>query len=155
MPFDAKAFAKAKFEPRTAEVRIPELREWFGDDDPVFVIRGLSGIELAQAMEASSTAKTRAELAEALMDGAIEDKSEAIQSAFGLGPGAPDELIRYHELIIRGCVEPVLTRDVWVTLAERFPVDHTTLAISILNLTGQAATVKKKPNDSGETPTPE
>jgi len=47
MPFDAKAFAKAKFEPRTAELRIPELQEWFGDDDPVFVVRGLSGIELA------------------------------------------------------------------------------------------------------------
>jgi hypothetical protein len=155
MPFDAKSFAKAKFEPRTAELRIPELQEWFGDDDPVFVVRGLSGIELAQAMEASSTAKQRADLAEALMDGAMEDKSEAIKDAFGLGAGVPDELIRYHELIIRGTVEPTLTRDVSVKLAERFPVDHKSLAITILNLTGRGYAVKKKPQDSGETPTPE
>lgn len=155
MPFDAKAFSKAKFEPRTEQVRVPELAEWFGGDEPVFTVRGLSGIELAQAMEVSSTAKQRAELAEALMDGALEDKSDAIQAAFGLGPGVPDELIRYHELIIRGTVEPVLTRDISVKLAERFPVDHKGLAITILNLTGRGHAVKKKPQDSGETPTSE
>lgn len=152
MSFDAKAFAKAKFEPRTDEVRVPELAEWFGDDEPVFIVRGLSGVELAQAMESASTSKTRAELAEALLDGALEDKSEAIQQAFGLGPGVPDELIRYHELIIRGTVEPVLSREISVKLADRFPVDHKHLAMKILHLTGQGQTVKKKPQSSGETP---
>jgi hypothetical protein len=155
MPFDAKAFNKAKFEPRTESVKVPELAEFFGDDEPVFVVRGLTGIELAAAMEAAGSAKQRAELAEALLDGAIEDKSEAIQAAFGLGPGVPDELIRYHELIIRGTVEPVLTRDVSVKLAERFPVDHKRLAMSILHLTGQGHAVKKKPTDSGATPASE
>jgi hypothetical protein len=115
----------------------------------------LTGIELAAAMESAGSAKQRADLAEALLDGAIEDKSEAIQAAFGLGPGVPDELIRYHELIIRGTVEPVLTRDVSVKLAERFPVDHKRLAMSILHLTGQGHAVKKKPTDSGATPASE
>ena len=154
MPFDAKAFAKTKFEPRTAEIRIEELAEWFEPDPPVFKVRGLSGVELAQAMEGANTAAQRADLAEALMDGALEDKSELIQQAFGLGPGVPDELIRYHELIIRGTVEPVLTRDISVKLAERFPVDHKALAMKILALTGQGA-VKKKPPSSGETPASE
>lgn len=155
MPFDAKAFGKAKFEPRTEKVRVPELAEFFGDDEPSFEVRGLTGIELAQAMEAAGTAKQRAELAEALLDGALEDKSEAIQNAFGLGPGVPDELIRYHELIIRGTVEPVLSREISVKLAERFPVDHKQLALKILHLTGQGQAVKKKPMHSGETPPPE
>ena len=155
MPFDAKAFARAKFEPRTESVRVPELAEWFGGDEPVFIVRGLSGIELASAMEAAGSAKGRAELAEALLDGALEDKSEAIQNAFGLGPGVPDELIRYHELIIRGTVEPVLSREISVKLAERFPIDHKSLALKILHLTGQGQAVKKKPPDSGATPASE
>lgn len=155
MPFDAKAFSKAKFEPRTDSLRVPELAEWFGGDDPVFVVRGLSGIELASAMEAAGNSKVRAELAEALLDGAMEDKSEAIQAAFGLGPGVPDELIRYHELIIRGTVEPVLSREISVKLAERFPVDHKQIALKILHLTGQGQAVKKKPQDSGATPASE
>lgn len=155
MPFDAKAFARAKFEPRTEQVRVPEMAEWFGGDDPVFVVRGLTGIELAQAIEASSNAKQRAELTEALLDGAIEDKSDAIMTAFGIGPGVPDELIRYHELIIRGTVEPVLSREISVKLAERFPIDHKSLALKILHLTGQGQAVKKKPPDSGATPASE
>lgn len=151
MAFDAKAFSKAKFEPRIEEFRFPELAEFFGDSEPVFKVRGLTGIELAQALDSAGSAKTRAELAEALLDGAIEDKSEALKSAFGLGGGVPDELIRHHELVIRGVVDPAITRDVSVKIADRFPIDHRNLASLITRLTGQGQ-VKKKPKSSGETP---
>jgi hypothetical protein len=146
MAFDAKAFSKAAFEPRTADVCIEELKDWFGGEAPIFRVRGLSGIELAQALEAAQTSQSRAELAEALLDGTDGAKVEAVKDAFGLGKGVPDELIRYHELVIRGTVEPKLTRDVSVKLAERFPVDHKQLALKILALTGQGQLVKKKPS---------
>ena len=152
MPFDAKAFSKATFEPRTAEVRIAELRDWFGGDEPIFRVRGLSGIELAQALEAAQTSQSRAELAEALLDGTDGAKVDAVKEAFGLGKGVPDELIRYHELVIRGTVEPKLTRDVSVKLAERFPIDHKQLALKILALTGQGQAVKKKPSGCSAIP---
>ena len=144
MPFDAKAFSKAAFEPRMAEVQIAELKDWFGGDEPVFRVRGLSGIELAQALESAQTSQTRAELAEALLDGTDGAKVDAVKEAFGLGKGVPDELIRYHELVIRGTVEPKLTREVSVKLAERFPIDHKQLALKILALTGQGQAVKKR-----------
>ena len=144
MPFDARAFTKAQFEPRLGDVIIPELRDWFGGDEPVFRVRGLSGIELAQALESAQTSQTRAELAEALLDGTDGAKVDAVKEAFGLGKGVPDELIRYHELVIRGTVEPKLTREVSVKLAERFPIDHKQLALKILALTGQGQAVKPK-----------
>jgi len=152
MPFDARAFTKAQFEPRLGDVIIPELRDWFGGDEPIFRVRGLSGIELAQALEAAQTSQTRAELAEALLDGTDGAKVDAVKEAFGLGKGVPDELIRYHELVIRGTVEPKLTREVSVKLAERFPIDHKQLALKILALTGQGQAVKKKPNVCSATP---
>ena len=152
MPFDARAFAKAQFEPRIGDVIIPELRDWFGGEEPIFRVRGLSGIELAQALEAAQTSQSRAELAEALLDGTDGAKVDAVKEAFGLGKGVPDELIRYHELVIRGTVEPKLTRDVSVKLAERFPIDHKQLALKILALTGQGQAVKKKPNACSATP---
>ena len=152
MPFDARAFAKAQFEPRIADVVIPELRDWFAGDEPILRVRGLSGIELAQALEAAQTSQSRAELAEALLEGTDGAKVDAVKEAFGLGKGVPDELIRYHELVIRGTVEPKLTRDVSVKLAERFPIDHKQLALKILALTGQGQAVKKKPNACSATP---
>ena len=94
----------------------------------------------------------RARVAEALLDGTDGAKVEAGKEAFGLGKGVPDELIRYHELVIRGSVEPRLTRDISVKLAERFPVDHKQLALKILALTGQGHAVKKKPSDCSATP---
>jgi hypothetical protein len=91
-------------------------------------------------------------LAEALLDGTDGAKVDAVKEAFGLGKGVPDELIRYHELVIRGTVEPKLTREVSVKLAERFPIDHKQLALKILALTGQGQAVKKKPNACSATP---
>lgn len=152
MPFDARAFTKAQFEPRLGDVIIPELRDWFGGDEPIFRVRGLSGIELAQALEAAQTSQSRAELAEALLDGTDGAKVDAVKEAFGLGKGVPDELIRYHELVIRGTVEPKLTREVSVKLAERFPIDHKQLALKILALTGQGQAVKKKPSGCSAIP---
>ena len=152
MPFDARAFTKAQFEPRLGDVIIPELRDWFDGDEPIFRVRGLSGIELAQALEAAQTSQSRAELAEALLDGTDGAKVDAVKEAFGLGKGVPDELIRYHELVIRGTVEPKLTREVSVKLAERFPIDHKQLALKILALTGQGQAVKKKPSACSATP---
>ena len=151
MPFAAKAFSKAAFEPRTADVRIDELKDWFGGEAPIFRVRGLSGIELAQALDAAQTSQSRAELAEALLEGTDGAKVDAVKEAFGLGKGVPDELIRYHELIIRGTVEPKLSRDLSVKLSERFPVDHKQLALKILALTGQGQAVKKKPSASSDT----
>ena len=87
MPFDARAFTKSQFEPRLGDVIIPELRDWFGGDEPVLRVRGLSGIELAQALESAQTSQSRAELAEALLDGTDGAKVDAVKEAFGLGKG--------------------------------------------------------------------
>ena len=146
-----KRSAKPGLSPGPRTFKIEELRDWFGGDEPVFTVRGLSGIELAQALESAQTTQSRAELAEALLDGTDGAKVDAVKEAFGLGTGVPDELIRYHELVIRGTVEPRLSRDLSVKLAERFPVDHKQLALRILALTGQGQAVKKKPSDSSET----
>jgi len=155
MPFDAIQFRRAPYAVRTATVRIEELRPWFSGADPDFIVRGLTGIELAQITEALANGGARAELIESLLNGGEADRVLAILREFGLSDDVPAELCRYHELIIRGTVEPVIDRETSVFLAERYPVDHKALAMAILRLTGQGQISKKKLPDFTQTPASE
>ena len=149
MGFDARSFIHSTFEARTAEVRIPELAPFFDGAEPVFKVRGLSGIELAQCTEAAGAQKMRADLVASLIDGSDEERTKALLESFGLGAHVPGELVRYHELIIRGTVEPVIDRETSVLLATRYPVDHRGLALKIMELTGAGQLcTKKKPSVS-------
>lgn len=152
MPFDIREFQRTPFEARTGEVKIPELAPWFGGAEPVFVVRGLTGIEMAQCSESAGASRLRAELVESLIDGSNQERVHALLATFGLSEDVPGELVRYHELIIRGTVEPKIDRETSVLLAERFPVDHRALALQIMTLSGQGQVCKKKPSGSTETP---
>ena len=57
--FDSKKFLKTKFTPRTADVPVPDLREFFSDGTPaVWKVRGLTGHELGRAAEAAERNKS-------------------------------------------------------------------------------------------------
>lgn len=153
MAFDHNAFRRAEFEARTAQVRVLELAEFFGADDPVFIVRGLTGVELAHVTEAAQSLASRTGLAEALLEGSDKDRIDAMLASFGLSDDVPRDLCQSHELIIRGSVEPRIDRELSVLLAERYPVDHKLIALKITQLTGQGMALKKRPNGSIEAPT--
>jgi len=153
MAFDVKSFKKSEFSTRSEEVRVEGLAEWFEEEDePVFIVRGLSGREMAVANEASerNTAWTR--IMEAMSSSNVQDQIQAIQRMMGLTPGeeVPDSLAKRHEHLKMGAVDPELDHEAAVKLAERYPVEFYQLTNKIMELSGKGAyPVKKK--GSGKT----
>ena len=156
MAFDPKTFSQAKFEPRTKEWRFEDLAEFFGDDEPVFIVRGLDGGELAHCNERADRGSLHGNAIDVIGEGLDADKIEAIKDWLGLGNDVPRQLVLDHEIVMHGCVSPVVDRALSVRLARYFPGHHRVLAHSIRELTGQGwILAKKKPSDSGQTPNTE
>jgi len=148
MAFDARKFVAAPFEPRTERVEFPELAEWFGDDDPVIVIRSLTGDELAtvEGQCDDRAEEVRAGLTRALEGGNKSEIADAALDVLGFGGGAtPKLMVRYHALIMAGAVSPVIDRQTSVMLGQRFPIDHRNIAHKIAALSGKGQEAKKKP----------
>jgi hypothetical protein len=152
---DLQKFSNANLVQREASIPVPELAEWFGkDEDPVWIVRGLTAAELGRAKQSAST---RAETLRALIAAMAGegDKSSEIRKAMGLSDEeVPEDVSRRIEMLVSGSVNPKLgpdQRDVAVKLAEAFPTTFYNLTNHITNLTGQGAEPgKRKP--SGKIP---
>ncbi|MDY0071826.1 MAG: hypothetical protein RBR77_04170 [Thauera sp.] len=153
--FDSKGFLKAQFVPRTEEVPVPALSDWFEDCEPVWQIRGLTGHEFARVQEAARKATATVDIAAALATAAgSKEKIDGIMQAAGLPADikkTPEELVRRLEMLVTGSVEPAISMDVAVKFATAFPIEFHDLTNRILVLTGQGHVVgKHKP--SGDSP---
>ena len=149
MPFDVKKFTSADLHRRTAEVKCPELKDYFGpDQEPVFKIRGLTGEEFYQVREAVQRRKDIKAIASRLLSGSGEDVANALQQLYG---EIPDEYARRVEVIIYGCQEPTLDRPTVIKLFNHFAATMHSMADEILRLTGEGSTLGE-PKGSGETP---
>ena len=70
-------------------------------------------------------------------------KAAAIRKALGLGKDTPGEIAKRLEMVVAGCISPVLTLPQAVKLAERFPIEFLTLTNEITELTGNGADLVK------------
>lgn len=152
---DIQQFLNAALRPRQQTLAVPELAAWFAPDaPPEWVVRGLTGPELARANEAANGGldNLRAMVAALAGEG---DKAQAIRQALGLAADdVPGDISRRIEMLAAGSVTPALgadNRDVAVKLAESFPTVFYQLTNAIVNLTGQGAEPGKAPH-SGPTP---
>lgn len=149
MGFDTKAFDKAKFEDRTEKVPVPDLTEWFDEgDDAVFVVRGLTGKELAICNEAAAKAKNLQAMIEAMSSNQASEKIEAMREMLGVTESVPDDLAKRHEQFARGSVDPDMTHESAVKFAATFPVEFYQITNKIMELTGQGRQVTKKKDSS-------
>ena len=141
MPFDMKGFKRAKFGDRTEDVPVPELKEWFSEDeDPVFTVRGLTGIEVAigrQAAEKYSNLKT---VMEKIASSLAEEKADGIQEVLNLGSNTPEEAARRVEHLRMGCVSPEFDSEAAAKFFEAYPITAYTLTNKIIALTGEGRT---------------
>lgn len=151
---DLQRFLQAALQPRQASIDVPLLAPWFGDAEPVWVVRGLTAAELARAEEA---ARGHLENVRAMIDaltGDAADKAAAFRRGLGLSEtDVPADISRRIEMLAAGSVQPVLgaaNRDVAVKLAEAFPGVFYALTNAIINLTGQGSE-PGKPRRSGPT----
>ena len=151
---DTAKFLKQKFTARTEDVPVPELADFFGEEAPVWTIRGLTATELAKCKAAFD----RTETARAIIDAMSTDgeKSEGIKQALGLmDKDVPHDISRRIETLAIGSVSPEIgesNRDVAVKLSEVHPVTFYNLTNKIDGLTGQGYE-PGKPKASGKNKT--
>ena len=153
MSFDSKKFLRERFEPRTEEVPVPALAEYFGGDEAaVWTVRGLTGAEFARAQEAAKKAAATADIAAAMAAAAgSAEKVDSILAAAGLPPDhkkQPEEMVRRLEILVTGSVAPAIDLPVAVQFAKAFPIEFFDLTNRIVRLTGLGH-VPGKPKPSG------
>lgn len=149
--FNLKRFDNAQLVPRTEEVEVVDLREYFdGEGPPIWTVRGLSGEEMYRVKNSVS----RDRMISAVMSsfaGTPADKITAVKELFGVGEEVDEEAVRRIEMLVIGSVNPKLDRQAAVKLLNRFPITAGNLTDTILKLTGLGSVPGKLPG-SGEMP---
>lgn len=151
MSFDSNKFMKQEFKRRTQEVKVPDLKEWFGDSEPVWVVRGLTGVELARVNEAGSKNVLSSQLLDLVLSKSDRDTVTSLKHQLGLGDDTPADIAKRLEMLVVGAVDPEVSLEVAVKLAETFPIEFSTLTNAVMTLTGKGSIALAKPAPSGKT----
>lgn len=154
MPFDKQRFQKASFEPRTDEVAVPGLADWFGDDEPIWRVRGMTHYELAKAAEAVERNRDMAAIVAALSGGTAVEKQDAMKELLGLDGSAPSESVKRLAYLVTGSVDPEVDHPLAVKLAHAYPIEFQMITNKIIELTGLGqvqALGKQKPSGKPQT----
>ena len=134
MTFDIERFRKAKLTHRQVEVKLPELKDWFGEGvEPIFHVRGLSGEEFYNVREAEQKRAAFKEIADRMLSGDGAAFADAIEEFFG---AVPAEYVRRVEVLIQGTVDPKLDRPNATKFITHYPVSAHTVCEEILRQTG-------------------
>jgi len=148
MSFDTKKFKTAKFSPRTEEVEVPELKEFFKEGKAVFVVRNLTGAEVGKVNETGEKYK-QFDAASKALAGDQKEKITAFKVLFGISEGLTEDTAKKTEAMMTGTVSPECDPELAGLIRDRFPVVFTKITNKIYQLTGQGA-MPGKPVGSGK-----
>jgi len=139
MTFDIAKFEQKQYKDRTADIPVPELAEFFGEDEtPVWTVKCLTASEIAISTEAVANNRNIDGLIGALAAGGSKEKIEAIKETLGLPTDkTPNDLVKRFSTLVSGSVSPECPQNIAVKLAVNFPVTFYNLTNKILELTGQ------------------
>jgi hypothetical protein len=146
MTFDLERFLGAALTPRQIAMPVPDLAPFFAEGaEPVWVVRGLTGEEIARCNESNARHATIAAAVQALANSAAAkaDTVEAMQSLIGFGTDVPEDLAKRFDHLTYGSVEPQIDRALAVKLFASFPIVAYQLSNKILELTGLGPDVGK------------
>lgn len=151
MNFDAKAFNKAEFEDRTADVPVPELADFFAEGaDPIFRVRALTGEEVAKTRDAAEKNRNVAKMMENLMSSQSTEWIEGVRQKLGVTETVTDDYARRLETLSFGLADPKLDHEAVVKLAENYSITFYNLTNKIFELTGLGRQPQKKKNSKAE-----
>ena len=151
MGFDLAKFDQAQFKERTIEVKVPELSDFFDKDEKqIWIVRGLTGHELAKVNEAVRANKDIDSILSGIMSGIHTEKIDVIRESLGLTDDTPGDLVRRIAALRAASVEPVISQEISVKLADSFPTTFFLLTNKIFELTGEGKTLGES-KASGET----
>lgn len=151
MSFDLDRFRScaSQLSPRTAAVPVDDLAHWFQDGaNPVWTVRGLTGVEIATANDASGRARLYAATVEALASAAHSDQAEALKKLFGADGEPPEDLAKRFDHLVFGSVDPKIAREDAIRLFALYPVVGYQLTNKILELTGLGPDLGKVPRST-------
>jgi len=136
MGFKSEEFMASRMVPRTEEVDVPDMAEWFGDGDkPVWKVRGLTGKELGRA----DVAAVKNKELKAVLDGLMSKNSKRITKAIEkmIQPDVTEEDAKRIAYFQYGSVEPEGSEELAVKVWTAFPVEFRLITNRILALTGK------------------
>jgi NADPH-dependent glutamate synthase beta subunit-like oxidoreductase len=139
MGFDVAKFETATFEDRTESIPVPILARFFDEGaEPVWVVRGLTGMECALAKQAVRASKNLEVAVESLLEGKLNKKNiKELKAALGFSSdNVPEELVQRYTWIECGSVNPVCSHEMAMKLAVNFPEDFFDITNKIMGLTG-------------------
>jgi len=142
MSFNPDKFEAAKFKPRTKEVEVKALSDFFDDEKCLWVVRGLTSNELHKAIEAQKTHSNMAKAIQAIEENA--DMVKSVRNLIGLTDNVPGEVAKRLEMLTAGSHEPKIGLNIAVKIAENFPVEFMQLTNVITELTGLGSDLVKR-----------
>ena len=139
MAFDIQKFSTANLVSIEVEIPVPELSMFFSspEDSPSWKVRGLTGHELSKVNEAVAANREISLLVEGLASGEAKVKIDAIKESLGITDRSTDDIVRRIAILKAGSVEPTISQELSVRLADAFPVTFFRLTNRILELTGE------------------
>lgn len=149
MGFDTSKFQKQEFSYRIRSVKVEALTAFFEEnEDPLWEVRGLSVDEIYKSNEAAANAKMLEGIIEGLA-GSKTEIAEAIKKLTGQDSNVSDQTSKRLQQLTFGSVNPKISLENAVKLAETFPIEFMDLTNEILKLTGLGK-VLGKPKPCGD-----
>jgi len=142
MAFNEEAFNNAHFDERTVEVKVPELSKFYDEGDKlIWIVRGLTGHELAKVNEAVRLNKDIDSILSGITSETQSKKIDAVKEALGITDSSPGDLVRRIAALRMASVNPVCTQEMVVKLADAFPTTFYLLTNKVFGLTGEGKQV--------------
>lgn len=152
MTFNTKKFMQEKFTPRTEDVPVPEMSEWF-DGDPVWTVRGLEGVELGLANVAAAKNKNIGAIVEMLQSAKVGPKIDGVSKVMDLATGhTPEDIAKRYEHLMLASLDPVCDLELALKVCKVYPIEFLIITKKILELTGKGM-MPGKPKSFGKKPT--
>ena len=136
MGFGVHGFGSRAFVAREAEVDVDDMAAFFGDDKPVWRVRGLTADELSVCNTSSDKAKNISAIVDALAGASESEKAEAIKAALGIDEAMQPDTVKRMEMLRIASVEPTCDMQTAVKLANVFPIEFFAITNKIMELTG-------------------
>lgn len=149
MPFNQQAFMNTQYQPRTADVDVPALADFFDKGEkPVWVVRGQTANEVALGAEAVKRNTDISSVIESISNS--KAKIDEIKKAIGISDDTPRDIVIRLEQLTRCSVSHEVDLPCAIKLAETYPGEFYILTNKIVELTAMGMDIKK-PKASGKT----
>lgn len=155
--FDAKLFGKTKFVERTAEIKVPDLKDFFPEgEEPVWKVRGLDANEVAKCNDAQKTL-TAIDATFQAAAGAVanEEKLKEMREKLGIEVDIHSDILMRRAQLVHGSVLPKIDHESAVKFSRVWPIEFYQVTTEIFRLTGLGQTPGKlKPSGKEKTSKP-